>query len=64
VVSVGAFRAASYDPQSGKEIWRVSYDDGFSNVPRPVYGHGLVYIVSGWTSPPRLLAVVLTAPAM
>ena len=57
VVSVGAFRAAAYDPQSGKEIWRVNYDDGFSNVPRPVYGHGLVYIVSGWTSPPRLLAV-------
>jgi outer membrane protein assembly factor BamB len=57
LVSVGAFRAAAYDPQSGKEIWRVSYDDGFSNVPRPVYGHGLVYIVSGWTSPPRLLAV-------
>jgi len=57
VVSVGAFRAVAYDPQSGKEIWRVSYDDGFSNVPRPVYGHGLVYVVSGWTSPPRLLAV-------
>ena len=40
VVSVGAFRAAAYDPASGKEIWRVSYPDGFSNVPRPVFGHG------------------------
>ena len=57
IVSVGAFRTVAYDPLSGREIWRVSYDDGFSNVPRPVYGHGLVYIVSGWTSPPRLLAV-------
>jgi len=57
IVSVGAFRTVAYEPLSGKEIWRVSYDDGFSNVPRPVYGHGLVYIVSGWTSPPRLLAV-------
>ena len=57
VVSVGAFRTVAYEPLSGKEIWRVSYDDGFSNVPRPVYGHGLVYIVSGWTSPPRLIAV-------
>src|SRR4030095_16211066 len=57
LVSVGAYRAAAYDPQSGKEIWRVSYDDGFSNVPRPFYGHALFYIVSGWTSPPRLLAV-------
>ncbi len=48
VVSVGAFRAAAYDLASGKEIWRVSYGDGFSNVPRPVYGHGLVYIATGF----------------
>jgi outer membrane protein assembly factor BamB len=56
VVSVGAFRTAAYDPQSGREIWRVSYDDGFSNVPRPVYGHGLVYIATGFQQP-SLLAV-------
>jgi outer membrane protein assembly factor BamB len=56
VVSVGAFRAAAYDPQSGREIWRVSYDDGFSNVPRPVYGQGLVYIATGFQEP-SLLAV-------
>jgi outer membrane protein assembly factor BamB len=56
LVSVGAFRAAAYDPQSGREIWRVSYDDGFSNVPRPVFGHGLVYIATGFQQP-SLLAV-------
>jgi outer membrane protein assembly factor BamB len=56
VVSVGAYRAAAYDPESGKEIWRVSYADGFSNVPRPVYGHGLVYIATGFQQP-SLLAV-------
>lgn len=56
ILSVGAFRAAAYDPDSGKEIWRVSYDDGFSNVPRPVYGHGLVYIATGFQTP-ALLAV-------
>src|SRR3989442_2018714 len=56
VVSVGAYRAAAYDPQNGKEIWRVSYADGFSNVPRPVYGHGLVYIATGFQQP-SLLAV-------
>jgi outer membrane protein assembly factor BamB len=56
VVSVGAFRAAAYDPQSGKEIWRVGYGDGFSNVPRPVYGHGLVYIATGFQQP-SLIAV-------
>jgi outer membrane protein assembly factor BamB len=56
VVSVGAFRATSYDPLSGREIWRVSFGDGFSNVPRPVYGHGLVYIATGFQEP-SLLAV-------
>jgi outer membrane protein assembly factor BamB len=56
VVSVGAYRAAAYDPKSGKEIWRVSYADGFSNVPRPVYAHGLVYIATGFQQP-SLLAV-------
>jgi len=56
IVSVGAYRAAAYDPQTGREIWRVSYADGFSNVPRPVYGHGLVYIATGFQQP-SLLAV-------
>jgi outer membrane protein assembly factor BamB len=56
LVSAGAFRAAAYDPQSGKEIWRVGYGDGFSNVPRPVYGHGLVYIATGFQQP-SLIAV-------
>jgi outer membrane protein assembly factor BamB len=56
IVSVGAYRTAAYDPASGKEIWRVSYADGFSNVPRPVFGHGLVYIATGFQQP-SLLAV-------
>ncbi|MGB2712707.1 MAG: PQQ-binding-like beta-propeller repeat protein [Vicinamibacterales bacterium] len=56
LVSVGASYAAAYEPQSGKEIWRVSYADGFSNVPRPVAGHGLVYIMTGFQQP-SLLAI-------
>lgn len=56
IVSVGARRATAYDPANGKEIWRVSYDDGFSNVPRPVFGHGLVYITTGFHQP-ALMAV-------
>jgi outer membrane protein assembly factor BamB len=51
VVSVGAYRAASYDPLTGKEIWTVRYEDGFSNVPRPVFAHGLVYITTGFFEP-------------
>jgi outer membrane protein assembly factor BamB len=37
-------------------MWYVRYPDGFSNVPRPVYGNGLVYIDTGFNDP-SLLAV-------
>lgn len=56
VISPGAFQAIAYEPRTGKEIWRVKYDEGFSNVPRPVYGHGLVFICTGFQEP-SLLAV-------
>lgn len=56
LISVGAFRARAYDPSTGKEIWRVRYDEGFSNVPRPVFAHGLVFIATGFQQP-ELLAV-------
>ena len=56
VVSVGAYRAAAYDTATGREIWMVRYEDGFSNVPRPVFAHGLVYITTGFFQP-ALLAV-------
>ena len=55
-VSPGAYRAVSYDPMTGDEIWSVSYGKGYSNVPRPVYGNGLVFISSGFDQP-YLLAV-------
>jgi predicted neuraminidase/outer membrane protein assembly factor BamB len=58
VISPGALRAIAYDPRTGKELWQVRYGDGFSNVPRPVYGHGLVYICTGFQQP-SLLAVRL-----
>jgi outer membrane protein assembly factor BamB len=54
IVSVGAFHAAAYDPQNGKEVWRVDYPEGFSNVPRPVYGAGLVFITTGFQQPSML----------
>jgi outer membrane protein assembly factor BamB len=56
LISVGAYMAYAYDPITGREIWRVGYEDGFSNVPRPVYGHGLVFIATGFQQP-TLIAV-------
>jgi outer membrane protein assembly factor BamB len=56
IIAPGAFRAAAYDPRTGKEIWWVRYGQGFSNVPRPVFGAGLVFLCSGFFEP-VLLAV-------
>jgi len=56
LISPGAFRAVAYEPRTGKEIWQVKYGDGFSNVPRPVYTNGLVFICTGFQQP-SLLAV-------
>lgn len=56
IVSVGAHRAVAYEAERGREIWHVDYPGGFSNVPRPVSGHGLVYIATGFNEP-ALIAV-------
>src|SRR5262249_16245639 len=50
IVSPGAERASAYDPATGKEIWWVDYP-GYSNVPRPVFGHGLVFLCTGFERP-------------
>lgn len=54
IVSVAAFRASAHDPATGDELWRVRYGRGFSNVPRPVFGHGLVFIATGFQTPAML----------
>lgn len=48
VISPGSEMVGAYEPQTGKEIWRVRYPGGFSVVPRPVAGHGLVFVSSGF----------------
>jgi outer membrane protein assembly factor BamB len=56
LVSVGAFRTVAYEPLTGVPVWQVGYGDGFSNVPRPVFGHGMVFVATGFHQP-SLLAV-------
>lgn len=49
IVSTGADWLYGYDPGTGKELWRMRYGRlGFSNVARPVAGHGMVYFCSGF----------------
>jgi outer membrane protein assembly factor BamB len=50
LISTGGDKVVAYDPRTGDEIWHSSYD-GYSLVPRPVFGHGLVFICSGYNNP-------------
>lgn len=51
VVAAGAQWVVSYDPSDGREIWKAHHGAGFSTVPRPVYGHGMIYMSTGYTRP-------------
>lgn len=57
LISSGGDAVIGYEPETGKEIWRCKYD-GYSLVPRPVVGHGLVYVCTGYDDP-GLIAVRL-----
>ncbi len=47
IISPGSNVVSALNPKDGKEIWRVRYD-GYSVVPRPVFGHGLVFLSTGF----------------
>ena len=51
MISCGAYAAEAYLPETGREIWKVSYPGGFSNVSRPLYGQGLLFLNTGFSRP-------------
>ncbi|MDF1657305.1 MAG: PQQ-binding-like beta-propeller repeat protein [Verrucomicrobiales bacterium] len=44
----GSGAVFSYDPETGKEIWRSRYGEGFSVVPRPLFHNNKIYVCSGF----------------
>lgn len=59
VVSPAADWLYAYEPDTGRELWKVSYGTlGFSIVPRPVVGHGMVFFGTSFMKP-EILAVTL-----
>lgn len=58
MVVPGAQWFVSYEPATGREIWRVDNGKGETVAPRPVYGAGLVYLSTGvFSGKPQLWAV-------
>jgi len=56
VVIPGSGIVNSLDPATGRVLWSAKYPGGYSVVPRPVYGHGMVFLSSGFDKP-VLLAI-------
>ena len=57
LLSPGSNWLYAYDPSNGKELWKVEYGGlGFSLVPRPVTGHGMIFMSTGFMRA-KLLAV-------
>lgn len=50
MISPAAQGCYSYDPRTGKELWKVRYR-GFSAVPRPVTQNNLAYVVTDFGKP-------------
>jgi outer membrane protein assembly factor BamB len=46
LVSPAAECTIAYDPDTGKEIWRIHHG-GMNEACRPVFGHGLIFLTSG-----------------
>ena len=51
VISPGSGAVCAFDPKTGREIWRARYGEGYSVIPRPVFGHGLLFIATGFDQP-------------
>lgn len=56
IVSAASGAVFAYAPKDGRELWRVDYGQGYSVVPRPVSGHGHVYVATGFGRP-NVLAI-------
>jgi outer membrane protein assembly factor BamB len=57
LISPAADWVYAYDPRNGEQLWRAHYGQlGFSTVPRPISGHGMVYICTSYMKS-RLLAI-------
>lgn len=50
LVNNQADRIVSFDPNTGKELWWVTQEN-FAQIPRPVFGHGLVFVGGGYFKP-------------
>lgn len=51
LITPGSGVVNALDPADGHELWRARYGEGYSIIPRPVFGFGLIFIGTGYDRP-------------
>jgi outer membrane protein assembly factor BamB len=58
ILSAGSGMIGAYAPDDGRLLWKVTYGEGYSVVPRPVVADGIAYVATGYNVP-KLIAIRL-----
>jgi outer membrane protein assembly factor BamB len=58
ILSAGSGMIGAYAPEDGRLLWKATYGEGFSVVPRPVVAEGIAYVATGYNVP-KLIAIRL-----
>jgi outer membrane protein assembly factor BamB len=51
LITPGSGVVCALDPKTGAELWRCRYGEGYSVIPKPVFGHGMIFLSSGYDKP-------------
>ena len=58
ILSAASGMIGAYAPEDGRLLWKVTYGEGYSVVPRPVVADGMAYVATGYNVP-KLIAIRL-----
>jgi outer membrane protein assembly factor BamB len=58
ILSAGSGMIGAYAPEDGRLLWKATYGEGYSVVPRPVVAEGIAYVATGYNVP-KLIAIRL-----
>jgi len=51
LITAGSGVVNALEPSTGEEIWHATYGDGYSVIPKPIFGNGLLFIATGYNQP-------------
>jgi outer membrane protein assembly factor BamB len=58
ILSAASGMIGAYAPEDGRLLWKVTYGEGYSVVPRPVVAEDIAYVATGYNVP-KLIAIRL-----